>query len=240
MLVQFLPPGGNPKVYAALWREGDFVRLASPLIRTRHGVRDLRPFARQFPDALASIDAFEEAMTLLDAACYAAADPCDVDAACQQYPEWRLQCVRYDASDSNLLALASLIRATETTGSFPNLIMRDCLLEVVRQILKNAPELAAVQVESAPQEGNDVAMLDLGLGRAVVVTLLTNIASTDVVTQGVLAHRRMTDPNNARAQCLLVFPNLQISQPTFLTPRVTITNMDAEHIRASLMHMARR
>ena len=240
MLVQFLPPGGNPQVCAAIWREGDFVRLASPLMRTRHGVKDLRAFARQFPDALASIDAFEEAMTCLDAACYAAVDPHDVDTACQLYPEWRLQCVRYDVSDSSLLGLASLIRAAGTTGSFPRLITRDCLLEIVRQILKNAPELAAVQIESTPQEGNDVATLDLGLDRAAVVTLLTNIASTDVVWQGVLAHHRLTETSSAHAQCLLVFPNLQISQPTFLTPRVAIANMDTEHIRASLLHMAKR
>ncbi|CAN7754080.1 MULTISPECIES: hypothetical protein [unclassified Variovorax] len=240
MLVQFLPPGGEPRVGAALWREGDRVHLAAPLMRARNGVRDPKSFARQFPDALASIDAFEEAMTCLDAACYAAADPHEVDTACQLYPEWRLQCLRYDGSDSSLLGLASLIRAAGTTGSFPKLIMRDCLLEIVRQILKNAPELAAVQIESTSQEGDDVATLDLGLDGPVVVTLLTNIASTDVVRQGVLAHHRMTDPNSAHVQCLLVVPNLQISQPTFLTPRVVIANMDTEHIRASLVHMAKR
>lgn len=118
--------------------------------------------------------------------------------------------------------------------------MRECLLEIVRQILKNTPELATVQIESTSQEGDDVATLDLGLDRAAVVTLLTNIASTDVVRQGVLAHHRMIDPRSAHVQCLLVLPNLQISQPTLLTPRVVITNMDAEPIRASLMHMAKR
>jgi hypothetical protein len=35
-------------------------------------------------------------------------------------------------------------------------------------------------------------------------------------------------------------PNLQIKQPTFLTPRVVITNMDTDHVRASLVHMAKR
>lgn len=240
MLVQFLPPGGKPQVCAALWREGDYVHLASPLMRARHGVRDPKSYARQFPDALASIDAFEEAMTWLDAACYAAADPSDVDAACQQHPEWRLRCVRYDGSDANLLGLAGLIRAAETTGSFPETIMRDCLLEIVRQILKNEPDLAAGQIESTSQKGDDVATLDLGLDRAVVVTLLTNIASTDVVRQGVLAHHRMTALNHARTQCLLVLPNLEINQPTFLTPRVAITNLDTDHVRAALVHMVKR
>jgi len=240
MLVQFLPPGGSPQVCAALWREGNYVHLASPLMRARHGVRDPKSYARQFPDALASIDAFEDAMAWLDAACYAAADPREVDAACQRHPEWRLRCAQYDGSDSNLLGLAGLIRAAETTGSFPSTIMRDCLLEMIRQILKNDPDLAAGQIKSTSQKGDDVATLDLGLDRAVVVTLLTNIASTDVVRQGVLAHHRMTAPNNDRTQSLLVLPNLQINQPMVLTPRVVITNMDTDHIRVSLVLMAKR
>lgn len=239
-LVQFLPPGGKAQVCAALWREGDYVHLASPLMRTRHGVRDPKAYAQQFPDALASIDSFEETMTWLDAACYAAADPREVDAACQEHPEWRLRCVRYDGSDANLLGLGSLIRAVETADAFPEILMRDCLLEMIRQILKNDPDLAMGQIESASQEGDDVATLDLGLDRSVVVTLLTNIASTDVVRQGVLAHHRMRAPNSARTQCLLVLPNLQINQPTVLTPSVVITNMETDHVRASLVHMARR
>ena len=240
MLVQFLPPGGKPKVCAALWREGDYVHLASPLMRVRHGVRDPMPYARQFPDDLVSIDAFEEAMAWLDAVCYAAADPREVDAACHQYPEWRLRCARYDASDANLLELAGLIRAAETTGSFPPTLMRDCLLEMIRQILKNDPDLAAGQIESISQTGDDVATLDLGLDCAVVVTLLTNIASTDVVPQCVLAHYRMAAMSHAQAQCLLVLPNLQINQPTLPTARVAITNLDTDHIRASLVRMTRR
>ncbi len=240
MLVQFLPPGGEPNVCAALWREGDYVHLASPLMRVRHGVRDPKSYARQFPDDLGSIDTFEEAMAWLDAACYAAADPSEVDAACHQHPEWRLRCVRYDASDANLLELAGLIRAAEATGSFPPTLMRDCLLEMIRQILKNDPDLAAGQIESISQNGDDVATLDLGLDRAVVIALLTNIASTDVVPQGVLAHHRMAAMRNPQTQCLLVLPNLQINQPTFLTPRVAITNLDTDHVRAALVRMARR
>ena len=156
-LVQFLPPGGKAQVCAALWREGDYVHLASPLMRTRRGVRDPKSYARQFPDALASIDTFEETMTWLDAACYAAADPREVDAACQQHPEWRLRCMRYEGSDADLLGLAGLIRATETADPFPEALMRDCLLEIIRQILKIDVDLAACQVDSTSQKGDDVA-----------------------------------------------------------------------------------
>ncbi|VTU46160.1 hypothetical protein [Variovorax sp. PBL-E5] len=179
-------------------------------------------------------------MTWLDAACYAAADPREVDAACQEHPEWRLRCVRYEGSDANLLGLAGLFQAAETADPFPEVLMRDCLLEMIRQILKNDLDLVTGQIESTSQKGDDVATLDLGLDRTVVVTLLANIASTDVVRQGVLAHHRMISSNNARAQCLLVLPNLQIKKPTLLTPRVVITNMDTDHVRTSLVHMTKR
>ncbi len=136
-------------------------------------------------------------MTWLEAACYAAADPREVDAACQQHPEWRLRCIRYDGGDANLLGLAGLIRGADTGGSFPEPIMRDCLIEVIRQILKMDPDLAMAQIESTTYEGDDVATHDLGLDRAVLVTLFTNVASTDVVRQAVLAHHRMTAPTAA-------------------------------------------
>ena len=239
-LVQFLPPGEEPHVCAALWREGDYVRLASPLMRARRGVWDPKAYVRQFPDALLSIDAFEEAMTWLDAACYAAADPREVEATCLQHPEWQLRCIRYNGSDANLLGLAGLIRAAETEGPFPEPIVRDCLLEVIRQILKNDPDLAMAQIESTSHEGDDIATLDLGLDRAVLVTLLTNIVSMDVVRQGQLAHDRMAATNNGWGQCLLVLPDLQINQPMFITPQVVITDMDTDQIRAALVHMAKR
>jgi hypothetical protein len=239
-LVQYLPPGGEPHVCAALWREGNHVHLASPLLRTRHGVRDPQAYVRQFPDALASIETFEETMTWLDAACYAASDPREVEMACEQHPEWRLHCIRYDGSDATLVGLGGLIRAAEKAGPLPEPIMRDCLLEIIRQILKNDPELVGDQIETTFHEGDDVAKLELGLDRAALVTLLRNIASTDVVRQGLLAHHRMTDQHKGWAQCLLVLPDLEIDLPMFFTSRVVITNMDPDNVRAALVCMAKR
>lgn len=55
-LVQYLPCSGEPHFCAAIWHDGGRVHLASPLPRTRHGVRDPQSHAHQFPDGLASID----------------------------------------------------------------------------------------------------------------------------------------------------------------------------------------
>jgi hypothetical protein len=39
---------------------------------------------------------------------------------------------------------------------------------------------------------------------------------------------------------LLVLPDLELSAPAILTPRVVITNMNLDHIRASLVQMVKR
>jgi hypothetical protein len=118
--------------------------------------------------------------------------------------------------------------------------MRNDLWSLVRQVLESEPELTVEQTVPAFQEGNDVAILNVGTDRAVIVTLLTDIAPTDVVRQGVLAHQRMTALGTSRFQCLLVLPGLELSAPAVLTPRVVITNTSIDHIRASLVQMVTR
>jgi hypothetical protein len=237
-LVQYLPAGDEPVVCAAIWREGDHVHLTSPLLPTRHGVRDPQAYMRQFPQGLASIDAFEETMTWLDAACYAAADPREVESACEAHPEWQLRCVRYDGSDATLSGLTGLIHAAKNVGPLPAPVLRDCLLELIKQILKSDPQLVGAQIAAIHHDGDDVATLEIGSGRKVLVTLLASVASSDAMRQGLLAHRRMTEHYKNRVQCLLVAPDLQIDRPMFMTARVAITDMDADHVRAALVRLA--
>lgn len=238
-LIQYRPRGGEPHVCAAIWREGDHVHLAAPLLRTRGGVRDPRSYVRQFPDGLGSINAFEDTMTWLEAECYAATDPREVEAACQQHPEWHLRCTRYDGGDAALMGLTGLIRAAERGSPLPESIVRDCLLELMKQIFKREPALAGAQLDKTSRDGDDVASLDLGPGRKVLVTVLRNVAATDLVRAGLLAHHRMMDDQGGWTLCLLVLPDLDIEQPMFLTSRVAITNMDPDHMRASLVHAAK-
>jgi hypothetical protein len=46
----------------------------------------------------------------LDAACFAATDPREVVRACDDNPDWHLQCVRFDGSDEALAAISALLR----------------------------------------------------------------------------------------------------------------------------------
>lgn len=118
--------------------------------------------------------------------------------------------------------------------------MRDRLLDSIREVLRSSVEMTACQIASISLKGSDVAVLDIGRGRTVVVTLLTDIALTDVVHQGVLAHHRMIAARHSRKKCLLVIPDLELNKPSILTPRVVISNMDTAHLRASLEHLVRQ
>ena len=100
--------------------------------------------------------------------------------------------------------------------------------------------MVGAQIEATFTEGADVATLDLGLDSMVHVMLQTNIASTDVIRHGLLAHHRMSDKHKGWAQCLLVIPELEIDHPMFMTSRVVITNLNPDNVRAALVHMDQR
>jgi hypothetical protein len=53
-----------------------------------------------------------------------------------------------------------------------------------------------------------------------------------------MAHQRMTEHYKSRVQCLLVAPDLQIDRPMFMTARVAIADMNADHLRAALVRLA--
>ena len=239
-LVQYRPPGGEPHACAAIWRKGKYVRLASPLLRTRDGLRDPKAYVRQFPDSLASLDTFEETMSWLDAVCYAATDPREVEAACREHPEWQLSCIRYDGGDSSLLELGGLIRAAERGARLPKPLVRDCLLELIKQILKHDPTLVDAKLDATLDQEDDIATLEIGLDRVVRVTLLPDVEPNDVDRRAKLAHHRMMAVRNGWMQCLLVVPSLDIQEPMFITPRVVVVAVDSRQIWSSLARMAQR
>lgn len=236
-LVQYLPRGGEPQVCAAIWREGARVHLVSPLLRTRRGGRDPQSGTRERADGPASIDAFQDSMSWLDAACYAASDPHEVDAACRQHPEWQLRCIGYDAGDAALLALSGLLRATKDKGPLPEPAMRRCLFELVTQILKREDKLAGWHIEAALPGGEDVAKLEFAMRRTVIVTLLNNAAPTDVVGLGFQAHRRLAAHYPGGVQCLLVATGFQIDAPIALSAHAVLSDVGPEHIRAALLRL---
>jgi hypothetical protein len=239
MLVQYEPPGTLPHVCAAIWREGEHVQLASPL-REQVDAPDPGRYRREFPDAFASVGAFEQTLVWLDAACYAAGDPGEVDEACAHHPEWFLRCVRCDESTVAAPGLAGLIRATEKVSPLPPAIMRVCLLEIIKQVLHNNACLSETRIETTFHDGDDVALLKFRLGRALLVTMRRGIAPTDAVGQGLLTHDRVNACCKVRKRCLLVLPDIDIDHPMVITSQVVVSNLDPVNVRAALLHLSDR
>ena len=84
----------------------------------------------------------------------------------------------------------------------------------------------------------DVAKLAFGMHRTVIVTLLNNVAATDVVGLGFQAHRRLAAQYPGGVQCVLVATGLQIDAPMVLSARAVLTDMGPEHVRAALVRLA--
>ena len=133
-----------------------------------------------------------------------------------------------------------LIRAAERGALPPKALMRDCLLELIKQILKHDPTLVDAKLDATLDQEDGVATLEIGLDRVVRVTLLPDAEPNDVDRRAKLAHRRMMTVGNGWMQCLLVVPSLDIQEPMFITPRVVVVAVDSRQIWSSLARMAQR
>jgi hypothetical protein len=133
-----------------------------------------------------------------------------------------------------------LIRAAERGARPPKPLVRDCLLELIKQILKHDPTLVDAKLDATLDQEDDIATLEIGLDRVVRVTLLPDVEPNDVDRRAKLAHQRMMAVRNGWMQCLFVVPSLDIQEPMFITPRVVVVAMDSRQIWSSLARMAQR
>ena len=236
-LIRYQPvDDADPHACAAIWQEAQQVRLVSPLVRTRFGVIDPQPFIKHFPSTYDLIHRFERAMEWLDSVCYVSRSTQEVAKACDAAPEWGLQCVRYDASDATI-GLDGLVRSPQLDRSFGYPAIRYCLVETIRRVLGTHERLAVGQIEGMFDAGaeNEVAWVYLPGDRIVLVKFLTDIASTDVVRQGLLALDRRLLASGRYTHSLLVVGGLPLRAPIFLTNTVTISTPDFDQIRAALV-----
>ena len=240
-VVRYTPAGGTERVCAAVWQSGGNVRLASPLIRPHDGACEPRTFMRRFADAPQALDAFLESMTWLDAACFGASSPGEVAQACRTHPEWQLHCSPYGGTDEAMATLGELFfRSLKKATPMSEPLVRGCVIETVRVAIKTNPALAHIQMNATYASGVNVCSLAAGLDRPLLVTFLEHVASTDIIWRGVLAHQRMRKTTCEWSRCLLVMANATLSAPSFLTPKVVITDLSLDQIGAALMHLARR
>ncbi|WP_162595782.1 hypothetical protein [Variovorax sp. PBL-E5] len=83
-LLRYQPPSGDAsRSFGVVWRQGDEVRRASPIIRRLANVLDPAFFVDRFREATYDFDHFSGAITLLASICSGARELLDVAQACQ-------------------------------------------------------------------------------------------------------------------------------------------------------------
>ncbi len=127
--------------------------------------------------------------------------------------------------------------------------MKHQLLQTLCQLGAAHPEwllhsLTVATDGDARSDGGHCAEFCMGNSAKVWVSLLGEVASTDVVRQGLMAHQRMRDrtmPSPAvRGLNLVVIPGLDIQYPVVLTTLVMISNPSAAVLTECLHRIAQR
>lgn len=110
--------------------------------------------------------------------------------------------------------------------------MKSQLLQTLSDLGSQHPEwllhsLTAPTVGDALADGRHCAEFSMGNSAKVWVSLLGEVASTDVVRQGLMAHQLMQDRTmpspGVRGLNLVVIPGLDIQSPVVLTTLVMIS-----------------
>lgn len=238
-VVYFEAPAAQPRPCAAIWEHAGLVHLVSPLLRTRSGMTDPLPFARQFGDCVPAFDLFQQVMSWLDAACFAATTTAEVQAQCKAQAAWGLRCVRFDASDRVLRDLHDLLHAAGGPGVLQPPVLRECVLESLQQILRGTEALAGAQLELRRAHTDDIAVVELAGGERVQVSVCHAPAASNPGTL-VLASSAALARAGEVHYCLLVCPALQLDAGLVISDRAAVTSLDPLLMRRMLVRWAQQ
>ena len=241
-LIHYRPRGCEAQAFAAVWEEGDEVRLASPLLLRWEGVPDLQPMAGLSENNLTCLGQFEDVVAWLDAVIFASTRCLQVSQACREHPEWDLRCEPFDGSDASLAALRSLVQVASGDSPLPAMLMRECVWMAVDRLVREEPRLASGQLRPI-QSGDvdDLGVVESASGARVLVSVRHGVRPTQAASLGVLAHYRMEARAQGDAQadrCLLVLPELELMRPMAMTRRAAIANLEPMVLRDAMLRLA--
>lgn len=241
-LVRRWPRGGEAQACAAVWEEGDQVRLAFPSALRREGVQDPRPNAGLSENNLTCLGQLEDVKCWLDAVCVASTRCLQVSQACLEHPEWDLRCEPFDGGDVSLAALRSLVRVASGDAPLPAKLVRECVWVTVDRLVREEPRLASGQLRPIQTDDvDDLGVVESASGARVLVSVRHGVRPTQAASLGVLAHYRMEARARGNSQvdrCLLVLPELELKRPMAMTPRAAIANLDPVVLRDALLRLA--
>jgi len=216
---------GAMRAIGAVWCDERRVHWASPLLRHFEGIFDPLPFMLRFPDVQTELSHFEAALEWLDAVCFGAAEPGDVQRACEREPEWRLRCMCYEgprrgAGLSTLLGASCGPRRPSTEQ------LRGAVLESIEHLVREHPGLRNMPLEPMHRTSMEVARLHVTEGRRVRVILHEEGVRSESAHVASLADEHLRAQSGQADRALLVLPQYGTDKPLRLTRRVAVAGLE--------------
>ena len=220
-------PAGPAKAQAigAVWRGERRLHWASPLQRRFNGIFDPLPFMLRFPNAQTELAHFEMAMQWLDAVCFGADDPVDVQGACSSEPDWRFRCVRYEG-DRRGADLAALLGDASDAPPANAGQLRGAVLEALGHLARKHPDLSEMPVEPVHDCSMEVARLHVTEGRRVRVLVRPRGGRTEAIALGLSADDQLRARGSQGDRALIVLPQLRSPKPLRLSRRIAVVGLE--------------
>ena len=227
MLVQSRCPDRTPKSCGLIWQDGLHINLVSPHL----GVVAFEG---------SPLNAHYQALGWLSGVCNTVSDLSQVQRACKENPQRHLTCVRCDADNVDLSGLTRLMQVAEKIRPVPLTILRVFVLQIVRKVLANNPDLSETQIETTFHDGEDVADLRFALGRHMIVRMLRHLPSSYHLEHRKRLQASLSAPAIGWERCVLVLPGVKMDQPQFLNPQTVMTNLVPANLHAAIICMSNR
>ena len=240
-LLQYAPrSGGQPRVFGAVWMDQQRLRWASPLVHWLDGVFNPQPFMVRFQDAIHEVALFEEAIVWLDAVCYAAAGPSEVQQACLGPLDWGLSCFEYSELSRTGTDLAGLLGEHPDPAILSPELQTACVIASLEHLVKGHRLFASTALELVHGQPFECARLHLPGNRCIRVSIDPQAEPRDAVARAKLEHDRLLDRAGSQDRSLLVLPRLRAPTPTASTDRVTVTGLSFDAMVAGLLQLMAR
>jgi hypothetical protein len=225
------------RAIGAVWRDGCRLRWASPLQRRFEGIFDPLPFMLRFPDAQTEVSHFEAAIEWLDAVCFGASDPVEIQRACVNETGWRLHCLCYEGP-RRCADLASLLGPpTGLSGRFMEQV-RAAVLEAIEHLAREHPRLRAMPLEPVHGPSMEVARLHVTEGRRVRVIVHPQATRSETTNLALVADDHLRSQTSHGDRALLVLPHYRPRRLLQLTHRVAIVGLQFDSMARALFQLA--
>jgi hypothetical protein len=227
---------GAMRAIGAVWRGERRLHWASPLQRHFEGIFDPLPFMLRFPDAQTELAHFEAAIGWLDAACFGAANPAEIQNACAREPSWRFRCLGYEGLPRGA-DLASLLGAPPGPIHHSAEQVRSAALESIEHLVREHPRLRGIPLEPVHGTSMEIARLHVTEGRRVRVIVHPQATRCETTGLALAANDHLRSQGSPGDRALLVLPRYRPHKPLQLTQRVVLIGLEFDMMARALLRL---